>query len=275
MKKKLLLIVLLLISIIANSQNYISINPSGDIATDITNKKPANIGVFSGWRTHINMITYGGSSLKKTILNKKKREVNLSEIQAKVNLVKTTYNDSEQYPEKIIDGWHSIIATDSYNYCSPAKVLIKNNEIKEFVLENWARLSKPFSVLSTIKKGKGLISVDFEEGTVTLELYFTNDLEQPTIVDKPLNSGFISFWCDSKKINDIKIFLEEKYYGELGEAFISQPECSAIGTISIEVKPGIHHFKAAGRGTINWEGDVEIKENLCLSYLLNKDNKKE
>lgn len=274
MKLKITLIVLL-ISSITISQNYISINPSGIIATDITNKKPANPNVFSSWKTHINMIAYGGSSLKKTILNKKKREVNLLEIQPKVNLVKQTYNDSEHYPEKIIDGWHSVIATDSYSYCSPVKVLIKNNEIKEFVLENWSRLSKPFNVLSPIKKGKGLISVEFEEETVTLELYFTNDLDQSSIVDKPLDSGFISFWCDSKKISEIKIFIEDKYYGELGEAFASQPECSAVGAITIEIKPGIHHFKAAGRGTINWEGDLLVKENLCLSYLINKDNKKE
>ncbi len=80
---------------------------------------------------------------------------------------------------------------------------------------------------------------------------------------------------DSKKLSEIKIFIEEKYYGELGEAFTSQPECSAIGALTIEVKPGIHHFKAAGRGTINWESDLVVKENLCLSYLINKDNKKE
>ena len=67
--------------------------------------------------------------------------------------------------------------------------------------------------------------------------------------------------------------MEKKYYGELGETFSTQPECSAIGAITIEVKPGTHHFTAAGRGSINWEGDVEVKENLCLSYLLNKDNK--
>ncbi len=274
MKLKITLIVLL-ISSIAISQNYISINQSGVIATDVTDKKPANINVFSSWKTHANMIAYGGSSLKKTILNKKKREVNLLETQPKVDLVKQTYKDSEHYPNKIVDGWHSVIATDSYSYCCPAKVMIKNNEIKEFVLENWSRLSLPFNVLSAIKKGKGLISVEFEEETLTLELYFTNDLVQPSIVDKPLDSGFVSFWCDSKKIDDIKIFIEKRYYGQLGAAFSNQPECSANGTITIELKPAIYHFTAAGRGTINWEGDFEVKENLCLSYLLNKINKRD
>jgi hypothetical protein len=268
-------IIALLISSIGISQNYISINPSGVIATDITNKKPANIGVFSSWRTHINMITYGGSSLKKTIKNKKKKEENLLETQAKVNLIKTTYNDSEHYPEKIVDGWHSVIATDSYNFCSPAKVLIQNNEIKEFVLGNWTKLSMPFTIVSKIKKGKSLISAVLEGDIVTLELFFINDLDQPSVVDQPLDSGYISFWCDSKKIKSIKIFLDKEYYGELGGTFITQPECSSIGTITIEVNPGTHHFKAAGSGTISWEGDVEVKENLCLSYLLNKVNKKQ
>jgi hypothetical protein len=104
-------------------------------------------------------------------------------------------------------------------------------------------------------------------------LFFTNDLDKPSVVDKPLGSGFISFWCNSKNLSNIKIFLEKKYYGELGKAFSTQPECSAIGAVTIEVKPGIHHFNGEGRGTINWESDIEVKENLCLSYLLNKDNK--
>lgn len=274
MKKIIIVFFLLIVSSIAYSQNYIIINSSGVNAVDQTEKTPPSPSLFS-WKTHINMITYGGSSLKKTKHNKKKREENLIETQAKVNLFKKTYNDSEHYPLKIIDGWHSIIATDSYMYCLPAKVLIKNNEIKEFVLDNWMRLSMPFTILSAIKKGKSLISADFDGELVTLELFFTNDLDKPSIVDKPLDSGYISFWCDSKKISDIKIFLDKKYYGELGEAFSTQPECSAIGAITIEVKPGTHHFTAAGRGTINWEGDVEVKENLCLSYLLNRENKRD
>ncbi|UOK42960.1 MULTISPECIES: hypothetical protein [Flavobacterium] len=272
MKLKIIIIVLIFSSI-ANAQKYMKIDSLEVSAEDQTGKRP-NFNVFS-IKSHINTITYGASSIKKTIVNKKKREGNLLETQAKVNLIKKTYNDSEHYPAKIIDGWHSIVATDSYNYCAPAKVLIKNNEIKEFVIDNWARMSMSFNVLSAIKKGKGLISVDFEGETVTLELYFTNDLEQPSVVDKPLDSGFISFWCDSKKIKEVKVFLDKKYYGELGEAFASQPQCSAAGVVTIEVKPGRHRFTAAGKGTINWEGDVEVKENLCLSYLLNSDNKKE
>jgi hypothetical protein len=272
MKKIIIVFVLVLFTSIVYSQNYISINPLGVNAVDQTDKRPPSPTLFS-WKTHINMITYGGSSLKKTILNKKKREANLVDTQAKVILFKQTYNNSEHYPTKIIDGWHSIIATDSYMYCLPAKVLIKDNEIKEFVLDNWKRLSMQFTILSAIKKGKSLISADFEGESVTLELFFTNDLDKPSVVDKPLESGFISFWCNSKNLSNIKIFLEKKYYGELGKAFSTQPECSAIGAVTIEVKPGIHHFNGEGRGTINWESDIEVKENLCLSYLLNKDNK--
>ena len=102
MKKIIIGFVLVLFTSIVYSQNYISINPSGVNAVDQTDKRPPSPSLFS-WKTHINMITYGGSSLKKTILNKKKREANFIETQAKVNLFKQTYNDSEHYPVKIID----------------------------------------------------------------------------------------------------------------------------------------------------------------------------
>ena len=214
------------------------------------------------------------ASFRNSWENKRKRDENVAKAQAQLAIVKSNYSSTKNYPEKIIDGWHSVMTTDNYNYCSPAKVFVENNEIKKFVVGNWIELSKSFKTLSSIKDGKALLTIEFKENTDTVELYFMNDLEKPTIVEKPLESGFISFWSDLKKADRIKIWFEGLgYLGELEERIESQPECSQKGTVTIPVKPGIYKFKAAGRGSIAWEGNIEIKENSCLSYLLNKSNK--
>lgn len=257
-------IIFLFISLLSNSQQYININQTIN-----------NTNVFhNDYSVGLSIISSEISAFRNVWESKKRIEEARLKAQAQLSIIKNNYSNSEKYPETIIDGWHSIMATDNFSYCSPAKVFIKNNEIKEFVISNWNKMSYPFKILSSIKKGKALITLDINGNTDTLELYFINDLEKPTIVEAPLNSGFICFWSDSSKAKSTKIWVEKKYYGELSERFKIQPECSVKGTITIEVKPGTYHYKAAGSGTISWEGDIEARENTCLSYLLNKENKK-
>lgn len=264
---KYLKLLILLISTSSIAQNYIDINQT----TVIT--KQTNIS-YSNNNFGLSMIANEIFAFRNSWENRRKREEAVSKAKSQLAIVKSTYENSNKYPESIVDGWHLVMATDNYNYCSPAKVLIKDNQIKEFVVSNWIKLSRPFEILSPINKGKSLITLDFNGNTDTLEIYFINDLAEPTIVDKPLNSGFISFWSDSRKAKSIKIWIEKMYFGELSERFESQPECSEEGTITIEVKPGTYFFKGAGRGTISWEGNIEARENQCLSYVLNKENKK-
>jgi len=247
------------------SQNYIGISQNTVIQQNNINYSNNNFG--------LSMIAYEISAFRNSWENRRKREETVSKAQAQLSIVKNTYENSENYPEKIIDGWHLVMATDNYNYCSPAKVLIKSNQIKEFVVGNWEKLSHPFEVLTPINNGKTLITLDFNGHTDTLEIYFINDLTQPTIVEKPLSSGYICFWSDIKKADHIKIWFERKYFGELGRRFEEEPKCAEKGTITIPAKPGVYYFKAAGRGSIAWEGQIEVRENFCLNYVLNKQNR--
>jgi len=258
-------LITLLISTTIFSQNYIGISQKTVIQQNNINYSNNNFG--------LSMIAYEISAFRNSWENRRKREEAVSKAQAQLSIVKKNYENSKTYPEKIIDGWHLVMATDNYNYCSPSKVLIKDNQIQKFVVGNWEKLSRPFNVLTPISDGKALITLDFNGNTDTLEIYFINDLSQPTIVDKPLSSGYICFWSDLKKADHIKIWFEKQYFGEIGQRHLDQPACAEEGTISIEVKPGIHFFKGAGRGSIAWEGQVEAKENLCLSYVLNKENR--
>lgn len=263
---KFLRLFILLISTTSIAQNYIRINQTN------VHLQQTNIN-YSNNNLGLSMIANEIFAFRNSWENRKKREEAISKAKSQLAIVKNTYENTENYPEKIIDGWHLVMATDNYNYCSPAKVFIKDNRIEEFVAGNWEKLSYPFETLSPINKGKAVLSINFKGNTDTMELYFIQDLAQPTTVEKPLNSGYICFWSDLKKATSVKIWLEKKYFGELGSKFESQPECSEDGTITLEVKPGSYFFKAAGRGTIAWEGQIEARENQCLSYVLNKENK--
>lgn len=206
--------------------------------------------------------------------NHKKRESEVQKAIAQLSIVKSNYENAESYPETIIDGWHLVMATDNYNYCSPAKVLIENNEIKKLVVDNYIHYSLNFNVLSPIKKGKALLSLDANGNTDTVEVYFINDLAAPTLVDEPLESGYVTFWSDLRKADHIKIWLEKDYYGEIPERLKEEPSCFDESTISIALKPATYFFKAAGRGSIAWEGKIVVKEGECLIINLNKVNKK-
>lgn len=264
-------LIVLVFTTVSFSQNYIGIPQKIVVQQNDINYSNNNFG-FSNNNLGLKIIANEITAFRNSWSSRKKREEAVSKAQAQLGIIKSTYQNSKAYPSTIIDGWHLIMATDNYNYCSPAKVLIKDNIIEEFVVGNWAKLSRPFKSLTPIENGKALITLDFEENTDTLELYFINDLSKPTITEKPLSSGYICFWSDLKKADHIKIWFEKKYFGELGRKFNSTPNCSEDGTITLEVKPGTHNFKAAGRGSIAWKGQVEAKENLCLSYNLNKEN---
>lgn len=262
-------LLLLFVSTSVASQSYIGITQN-NIAIQQNNITYSNNNVG------LSMIAYEISAFRNSWENRRKRDEAVAKAQAQLTLIKATYNNSINYPENITDGWHLVMATDNYNYCSPAKVFIENNEIKEFVVGNWEALSRPFNLLSPINKGKALISLDFNDNTDTLEIYFINDLAKPSLVDKPLSSGYVCFWSDLRKADHVKIWIEDYgYLGELGGKIESQPSCGEANTITLPTKPGIYQFKAAGRGSIAWRGTIEIKENLCFVYLLNEENRLE
>lgn len=255
----------LLLSSVSFSQNYTRVSQTMIVQQNNT---------YSSNNFGLSLIAREISAFRNSWENRRKREEAVSKAQAQLALVKKAYETAKNYPDTITDGWHVVMATDNYNYCSPAKVLIKDNQIEEFVVGNWEKLSRPFEVLSPISKGKAMIALDFYENRDLMELYFINDLSQPTIVEKPMSSGYISFWSDLRRARHTKVWLDGEYYGQLGGYFDSKPYCGEENTMTIELKPGVYSFEAAGRGHIAWEGQFEAKEGFCFVYGLNKDNRK-
>ena len=206
----------------------------------------------------------------------KKREIEVQKSQFRIEQVKETYRASNIYPERILDGWHLVMVTDNYNFCNEAKAMVENGQIIKLVIDNYMPNSLNFTTINPIRNAKSLLSLKDENNnpTSTVEVYFTNDLEQPTIVDAPLEAGYICFYSDMGRAKSIKIRLEKTNLGELGGKIEDEPACFDENTITISLKPQSYEFRAFGRGTINWEGVAIVKEGQCLLINLNQENKK-
>jgi hypothetical protein len=276
MKLKYLFIVLI-ISCTANSQYYSSINQTAVAVSQSTsvNNNITNVTV-NDYNRGLSLIASELSAFRNSWENKAKREEAFKKAQSQINLIKSNYTDSEHFPQKIIDGWHSVMVTDNYKYCSPAKVLVSNNTIKSFVIGNWSRLSYPFTQLSSIVKGKCLLNVEFDKNTTDAsEVYFMYDLEEPTLVDRPVNSGQVLF---SSNMDGVRFWFNEKENGK-GKLLENSKENKQEYSFTLEnVKPGIYNFNArrvSGFNIYRWEGTVEVKEDMILKYELTKENQKQ
>lgn len=257
---------LLLFPWVLMSQNYVQVNQVAIQQNNYQVNNNNNIGLTN--------IAYAINSFRNSWDNNKKRDREIQKAKAQLEIIKGAYKEHENYPKKIIDGWHVVTVTDNFNYCNDAKVFMENNEIKQFVINNYAEHALKFKMITPVKNGKSLLSLDLVNGSNdTVEIYFMNDLNGPQTVEKPQDAGYVSFWSDMSKAKTIKIWIEDVYYGELGNQFDAEPECYQDGTISLGYRPGVYKFKAAGRGTISWGGTIEIKENTCFMLNLNKENK--
>ncbi len=259
--------VFLFIGAISYSQTYVSMNQSMVVQQNTT--------IVNG--PDLSFVAYELSAWRNMFDNKRRREEAQAKAQMQILSIKSLYNESSKFPDKITDGWHQVFATNNFSFCSPAKVLISDNKITKFVLGNWTKLSRQFVVISPINKGKSILSADLgDENMETLELLFMNDLVESSVTEPPRESGFIAYYSDCSKAKSTKIWFEDKYYGELKKEFKKNyvPSCDENGTLLLEVCPDkTYFFKAAGRGTISWRGNVVAKENMCLKYVLNQENR--
>lgn len=189
----------------------------------------------------------------------------------KLNIIKTQYTSTTKYPETIIDGWHNVIATDNSTFCKDAKVYVKNNKIKNFVIDNYIPIN--FLSMGEIKNAKNVVTLKNFNGEQLniMEVYFIYDLENQTLTTEPIVPGFVCFWTDLKNFEHIYIKMDGKPLNKFTSKFDAAPECFANGTVGRILKPGKYSFTAVGKGSIDWQGSFEIKSGKCLKYRLGKN----
>lgn len=192
---------------------------------------------------------------------------------AKLAIIKTQYSEYSKFPETIVDGWHMVIATDNLNFCKEAKVLVKDNRVIKFIIDNYIPMN--FMPTRDIKNGKNVITLkNFNSEQLNiLELYFLYDLERPQLVPEPIKPGYVCFWTDVKKCDEIEIRLNDALLDRITVSNKSKPDCFSNGTVSRILKPGKYYVVARGGGKgYVWRGTIDVKENMCLLYYFKKSH---
>jgi hypothetical protein len=221
----------------------------------------------------LNSIANSISSFRNSWVDEKKQAREIEKAKSQLVIVRDIYEDASKFPEKIIDGWHNVKVTDNFNYCSDAKALVVDNEIVKLVIDNYAELALKFSVISSINNAKSTINIKLQDGgSDTAEVYFLFDLDKPNLTSKPLEAGFATFWSPLRNAKTIEVWFGEKYQGKIQNE-LDSANCLSDGALNLKLKPGIYTFKAESRGAKSWSGELAVKENECIIYELNKDNK--
>lgn len=189
---------------------------------------------------------------------------------AKLSIIRTQYDSYTEYPEQISDGWHGAIATDNMNFCKDVKVLVKNNRIERFVIDNSIPIN--FSTTGSINNAKCVITLqNFNKEQLNIvEVYFLYDIESQNIVQKPINPGFVCFWSDLKNYDDIILFIDGITTEKIKARHMSEPDLFSDGCVIRILKPGMYNYRALGRGAIDWEDSFEVKSGKCLNIRLGR-----
>lgn len=196
-------------------------------------------------------------------------ENNRRESLMKMEQVKMNYNSFKQYPQRVSNGWHSVMSMNNYDNCSEVKVFVEDNKIKEYVIDNW--FSQAIGSEPNISNSKAMLSLLLNDNQREfVEIYFIDFINNPNSkASPPLKEGSVSFWSNEKRGGKIKIFMEDEYIGELDSYFEERPNCGVNGTLSITYKPGIYNFKASSN-KYNWSGTFTIEPDNCILKKIGK-----
>ncbi len=245
---------------------YTYVNP--DIFSEDTPGQEIKNGFF--WRSAVSVFA---NILRDNLNNKKEQqkiEYSRQQSIAKLGIIKNQYQSYKDFPAIIIDGWHNAVATDNINFCKTVKVLIKSNRVVKFVVDNCLPLN--FNTTSEIKGAKNVVYLKNFNGEQLniVELYFIYDIEEQVLVPEPIKPGYVCFWSDIKKFDQIQLRFEGSVLEKFTVQFDNTPDCFTQGMVCRILKPGYYSYVALGKGAIDWRGTFEIRENMCLKYRLGR-----
>ncbi len=268
------ILILINLTLFAQKDSYSSyINIDSDIfGQEAQENRLKSSSFFYG--SSFDYAVYEFSNILNDNLNNKKEQQRLDLLRqqsiAKLGIIKNQYSGYSEFPSVINDGWHSAIASDNINFCKDVKVLVKNNRIIKFVIDNYIPLN--FMVTGQIKNAKNVVTLNNFNGEQLniIEVYFIYDIEEQTIVPEPIRPGYVCFWTDINNYSDIQLRFDNVLMEKFTVRFEVMPDCFSNGMVCRILKPGTYSFVALGKGAIDWEGTIEIKENMCLRYRLGR-----
>lgn len=264
---------MLFVSCVGYSQTYIGY---GQASLFGDNFQQNNIFVNYGNNFGLSMVALAIDDFRNSWESSKRRDQEQSKFQNNLRNLRERYTSHSGYPESIQDGWHLVMVTDNFNYCSEAKVLVEDNEIKKFYIDNFYPITIKKLGSSKIRNGRVSINITPREGVDdSVEVFFIYDLDQPFIVERPLRPGYISIYSDLSSAKHIEVWIDDNAYGELSGRVETTPDCVGENTMALIFRPGKYHVKALGKGSIKWNLDLIVKEDECLLLNLNKENRQQ
>ncbi|MBK8228116.1 MAG: hypothetical protein IPK70_13205 [Flavobacteriales bacterium] len=227
---------------------------------------PTGSGFF--WGNSFDYAVYSFTNILRDINANKKEEqqqaLRAQQSMAKLNMIKGQYASYPEYPEAIVDGWHNVVVTDNMNFCSNAKVLVKDNRIIKFVVNECVPLN--FLAMSPIRNGKTIITLRGANNDQLniIEVYFLFDLDEPVLVDKPEQPGYVCFWTTSQSYDKVHLKLDGQWMEKMTVEFDDMPDCFSNGMVCRILKPGTYSYMAQRSGGADSQGTFEVRKNECL-----------
>ena len=189
---------------------------------------------------------------------------------ALIKQTKLLYESKNDTLTILEDGWYNVTVTNNIDYCKERKVLVENNKITKYVMENC--FEKKIVFATEITKCKSVIKLEIKDkNTEYLDVYFMESVlsNRSVKTSAPEIPGAVTFWCDFKKAGKINIYINDDYAGELNSYFNEEPTCANEGTVSYNMKPGKYTYKASNSNS-TWEDSFVITSDKCTKILISR-----
>lgn len=186
------------------------------------------------------------------------------------------YGSFEAYPERISDGWHSVVILGGDEYIGDRKVFVESGRVKSMIWDDWMPEELTFSGPIV----KAMAGVRIKGGTGPLggmvDVYFMNSLgESPVMAEPPMQPGRVTFWTSAGDydLGKIHVIFEDAGFGPFVEhrAWDDPASCGDNQQINVVYKPGVYKYKVVRKsGAMSYsfsrtlmEGKIEITEGGC------------
>ncbi len=189
------------------------------------------------------------------------------------------YKTQRKYPDHIADGWHNVVAMNYYDLCETVKVQVLDNEVIDYVTDDWEHhLLQASAPVSDCKSSILLVNATEKKKKKNkprpLDLYFIEyAIDSTSSASGPVPAGTLSFWAGGDVTGGIiTVFVNTLPAGELEAGWNEDtPACGDENTLTFKYKSGTHEYRALNSRNI-WRGTFTLSPGECRLIILSPEN---
>jgi len=199
-------------------------------------------------------------------LNEREAKKEKEQEALQVSELKKNFSSGEKFPDTIASGWHRVALTDNKAFYKDATVFVSKNIIQQLVIEDCIRL--PFTSKDKIKNAVTTVTLnDINTEYEVLNVYFINDLDSTSLVNEPMQPGYVCFWTSKKNYLHERVIINGNIRDFINKLHEEEPECMEPGLSFYILKPGKYKLRVTRTGN-DREASFEVKPGMCLRYRL-------